>query len=162
MKSIYFLVIPIVFLGCKRTSDNPKSFLNDFLNIKQSRHFDTIFVEKSKCIVPDYIYLDMDSLTSGNTYEDNNGNYGFYRVIFTMSEETKSLFCEKMTIIGDGKVRIDKRIQLPEDIASKKEYSYDKFIGWKSPEIIELKVYGDGAEETVYVNLSTQKFVSIK
>ena len=162
MKSIYFLIISIVLVGCKRTNENSKSSLNDSMNIQQSKYVDTIFIDKSKCIVPDWIYLDMDSLTSGDPFEDNNGNDGFYRIIFTMSEETKSLFCEKMTITGDGKVRIDKRIRLPEDITGNKEYSYDKFLGWKSPEIIELKVFGANTEEIVYVNLSTQKFISIK
>ena len=162
MKAIYFLLIPLVLIGCQRTNGKKKLSLNDSINIQQSKHVDTVFIDKSKGIVPDWIYLDMDSLTTGAPFDDLNGNYGFYRIIFTISEETKSLFCEKITIVGDGKAKIDKRIQLPEDIAGNKDFTYNKFLGWKSPEIIELKVYRENEDKIVYINLSTQKFISLK
>lgn len=154
MKNIYFLAFLIVLIGCQKANNKTDLTSKDSISIN---HSDTIYVDKSDCIVPDWIYLDMDSITNGSPFDDKDGNYGFYRLIFTMSEETKNLFAEKLTIIGDGKVKIDKRLAIPKDILELKGYSYGEFLGWQSPEIIELKVYGEDAEEIVYVNLSSQK-----
>jgi len=104
---------------------------------------DTVYVQKEPSIVPEDLYLNLDSIKSGAPFTDRSDNYGYYRLLFSSSEETQSFHIEKIKIVFDGIVKLEKRFEIPPRVFGfENDFSHIVLIRWQAPEIIELIVDG--------------------
>ena len=126
-----------------KSATEAESNTNDSSQSLKSSLKDTIYIKKDSAIVSEYIYLYLDSIKIGPPFDDKNNNYGYYRLLFASSEETQSFYIEKILIVGDGIVKLQKRFIIPSKILGFDDFLPDiKFIKFKSPEIIEINVGG--------------------
>ena len=139
-KIIVLLLSVIIFTGCFGKVGGNGRDANDSSLVDMESIRDTVYINNDP-VVPEYIYLNIDSLSLGDPFTDRIGNYGFYRLVFSSSEETQSFHIEKIDIVGEGILKLDKRFTIP----------YDKLgldfvnpriglIEWVSPEVIVLVV----------------------
>lgn len=143
MKKIsLFLIIITGILSCKaKSTTETESNTNDSSQSLVTSLKDTIYLKKDSAIVSENIYLYLDSIKSGDAFDDKNNNYGYYRLLFASSEETQSFYIEKILIVGDGIVKLQNRFMIPSKILGFDDFSPNiKFIKWESPEIIEINV----------------------
>ena len=138
MQIAFLLFIFFAIYGCKRNAVIPKP---ETVELSHSQLRDTIYLHTDSCIVPEEIYLYLDSVRVGYTFTDKAGNYGYYRLIFSSWEESRSFHIEKIHVIGDGIVKIMNRFTIPSE---KLGVDYDSpnidLISWQTPEIITIKV----------------------
>jgi hypothetical protein len=159
MKAQYLIIILLATAGCNKNNVSKESEKMDSLKSSNLVLKDTIYIHDDQAIVPEDIYLYIDSIKFGDPFTDNNGTYGYYRLIFSSSEETQSLHIEKINIIGDGIVKLDKRFEIPTGVLGN-DYILP-FIGlikWQTPEIIVINIDGNKRME---LNITKMKAVKI-
>ena len=138
MQIAFLLFIFFAIYGCKRNAVSPKP---ETVELSHSQLRDTIYLHTDSCIVPEEIYLYIDSIRIGNPFTDKTGKYGYYRLIFSSSEEARTLHIEKIQIIGDGIVKMETRFTIPsEKLGLDYDYPDIELISWQTPEIITIKV----------------------
>lgn len=145
MKNLYvILIITIGLFGCKaKNVTEAGSTANDSTHFLKTGLKDTVYLKRDSAIVPENIYLYLDSIKIGPPFTDKNNNYGYYRLLFASSEETQSFYIEKILIIGDGIVKLQKRFTIPTKILGFEDVTpFIKLIKWEIPEIIEINVNG--------------------
>jgi|GEM_PF-2508614 len=156
VKLAFPVFILLVNLGCKRNAVIPKPENVELLN---SQIRDTIYLHTDSCIVPEEIYLYLDSVRIGNPFTDKAGNYGYYRLIFSSWEESRSFHIEKIHIIGDGLVKITNRFTIPSE---KLGVDYDSpnidLISWQTPEIITINV----GDKRITFDITKMKAIDIQ
>lgn len=160
MKAKYLIIILLATTSCNRINTNKESEMIDTSKSSNLVLRDTICVKDDSPIVPEDIYLYIDSLKIGNSFTDNKGTYGYYRLIFSSSEETQSLHIEKIGIIGDGIVKLEKRFEIPEEVLGD-DYILPSIglIKWQTPEIIVISINGS---KQMGLNITKMKAVEIQ
>lgn len=140
MRICIILLLVLALAGCNGKGGANGREGNDSGLVDVESIMDTVYINKNP-VVPEYIYLNIDSLSLGDPFTDPVGRYCFYRLVFSTSKETQSFNIEKIEIIRDGVLKLNSRFTIP----------YDKLgldfvnprIGlnqWISPEIIEISV----------------------
>lgn len=98
------------------------------------------------------MYLTLDSIENGETFTGEDQEYGYFRLLFSSSEETQSVFVEKINIVGDGLVQLEQRIKLtPQLVSGKYETTNFEYVGWETAVTIKIRV----DDSLVDVNLNT-------
>jgi len=138
---VLLLIIPILIMGCKNKNGiNAGSGTTDSVNSKLK---EAVYVKSDSAIVPEQLYLSLDSIKIGAPFTDKADNYGYYRLLFSSSEETRSFHIEKIQVVGDGKMKLIKRFIIPTEVFGTDNNLLNiDFIKWYSPEIIEINVNG--------------------
>jgi len=161
MKNLYLiLIIPFAMLGCKsKNVSDTEPFIIDSTRILNAGIKDTIYLRNDSTIVPESIYLNLDSIKIGDPFTNKEDIYGYYRLLFSSCEETHSFYIEKIKIVGDGIVKLEKRFKIPQHVLG---LDYDSpsidLIRWQSPEIIEINV----DSKRMQLDISKMKAVEIK
>ena len=161
MKNLYLIIIILLsILGCtnKNTSKNGSS-ITDSASFINSSLKDTVYIKKDSAIVPDNLYLNLDSIKIGEPFTDKANKYGYYRLLFSSSEETHSFYIEKIKIVGDGVVKLEKRFKItPQILGLEYDSPFIVLIRWQTPEIIEINVNG----KRMQLDISKMKAIEIK
>jgi len=153
---VFLLFILLAIYGCKRNAVIPKP---ETVKLSGSHLRDTIFLHTDSCIVPEGIYLYIDSIKIGNPFTDKAGKYGYYRLLFSSSEETRSFHIEKIQIIGDGIVRLENRFTIPsEKLGLDYDYPNIDLISWQTPEIITINV----GDKIITFDITKMKAIDIQ
>ena len=157
MRNTCLILIILLAISCKNkngTNADSKNF--DSARLSTLSLKDTVYLRNDSAIVPKDIYLNLDSIKTGSPYTDKAGIYCYYRLLFTSSEETRSFYIEKIQIVGDGIVKLEKRFKIPlKTLGLDFDSPAIDFVKWQSPEIIEIKVNG----KTVELNISKMKVI---
>ena len=140
-------LLSIVFCSLIMTSCSDSRHHNHL--IPQTQLKDIAVAKVDSSIVPESIYLYLDSIKIGQPFTSKNKKYGYYRLLFTSSEETQTIYVEKLNIVGNGLVKLEERF----DLSSKISNSYVGDIHWFNPEIINISLN----DTTIHFNLSTMK-----
>jgi hypothetical protein len=160
MKAKHLIIILLATVSCNRINTKKGSEMIDSSKTSNLELKDTISVKDNSAVVPEDIYLYIDSLKIGPPFTDNKGKYGFYRLIFSSSEETQSFHIEKIEIIGDGIVKLDKRFKIPEEILGDEDiFPSIGLIKWQTPEIIIININGS---KQMGLNITELKAVEIQ
>ena len=158
MKNLYLiLIILFSILACtnKNVSKNGQS-ITDSASFINSSLKDTVFLKKDLAIVPEDLYLNLDSIKIGEPFTDKADKYGYYRLLFSTSEETHSFYIEKIQIIGDGVLKLNRRFKIPAEVLGLEHDSPNiNLIRWQTPEIIEINVDG----KRMKLNISKMKLI---
>lgn len=143
--------IMCIIIGCNNKQvDNNQSQPSSVTNLK-----DTVSVKTDSTIIIENLYLNLDSIKIGDSFIDKNENYGYYRLLFSSCEETQSVYVEKINIIDDGVVKLDKRFKLSSELFGNNiKTSSVEFVSWTTPEIIKIRLN----EKLVKFNLTTMTF----
>jgi hypothetical protein len=161
MKNLFLILfIPFLISNCKgKNVSDLKLGIIDSSSILKARSNETKQHKNDTSIVPESIYLNLDSIKIGNPFTNNEDIYGYYRLLFTSSEETQNFYIEKIKIVGDGLVKLEKRFKIPPQVLG---LDHDcpsiEFIRWQTPEIIEINV----DSKKIQLDLSKLKVVEIK
>lgn len=157
MRNTCLILIILFTISCKNKNGiNAESKNIDSARISNISLKDTVYLRNDSAIVPKEIYLNLDSIKTGSPYTDKTGIYGYYRLLFTSSEEIRSFYIEKIQIVGDGIVKLEKRFKIPmKTLGLDSDSPAIDLVKWQSPEIIEIKVDG----KTVELNISKMKVV---
>jgi hypothetical protein len=114
----------------------------------------TYHINADSITILETLYLNLDSIKIGKPFTDKNNNYGYYRLLFSSSEETQTVYVEKIDIIDDGIVKLKRRFNLTSLFIEQDIYPFlIKFVGWKTPEIIEIIVNNT----QIHLNLTSLK-----
>jgi hypothetical protein len=137
MKKIFFVFF-VICINISCNSKNAKIVSN--ANPRNSLR-DTLYLKTDSMIILESLYLNLDSIKVGDTFTSKDNQFGYYRLLFSSSEEMQSVYAEKINIIGDGKVELYQRIKLsPELFGERPEASSYEFIGWETSEIVKIKL----------------------
>lgn len=155
MKTMYF--IPLVMVISLIISCSGKR--NNQSNVSSSDSLkDTVYIKTDSTIILENLYLNLDSIKIGDPFTDNDEKYGYYRLLFSSSEEMQSVYVEKINIIDDGQVKLEKRFKLsPELFGDNFETFPIEFVNWEAPEIIKIIIDGT----LINLNLTTLKFEKV-
>lgn len=153
MRTMYFILfILCIILGCnsKKVDNNqPQISSGGCIN-------DTVCVKTDSVIILESLYLNLDSIKTGDTFINKNEMYGYYRLLFSSSEETQSVYVEKINIIGDGVVKLEKRFRLSTQIFGDSFNTNSiEFVSWETPEIVKIRL----DETLINFNLTKMTFV---
>jgi len=114
----------------------------------------TYHINADSITILETLYLNLDSIKIGKPFTDKNNNYGYYRLLFSSSEETQTVYVEKIDIIDDGIVKLKRRFNLTSLFIEQDIYPFlIKFVGWKTQEIIEIIVNNT----QIHLNLTSLK-----
>jgi len=156
MKNIYLiLIISCVMISCKsKNAFDKRQSIIDSTSILKTSSKDTIYLKNDSNIVPESIYLNLDSIKIGKPFTDKANVYGYYRLLFSSSEETRSFYIEKINIVGDGIVKLEKRFKIPPQVLGlDSDFPSIDLIKWQAPDIIEISVNG----QTMQLDISKMK-----
>jgi hypothetical protein len=134
----------LIMMSCSESKHH-----NHFINQTQLQA--TTITKVDSSIVPEGIYLYMDSVKIGRSFTNKSNKYGYYRLLFTSSEEMQTIYVEKLNIVGDGLVKLGERF----DLSLKLFNGYVKSIHWVTPEIININLN----DTIIHFNLSTKKVI---
>jgi len=152
----FLLFLLFAIYGCKRNAVIQKP---EAIELSNSHLRDTIYLHTDSCIVPEDIYLYIDSIKIGYPFTDKAGKYGYYRLIFSSSEETRTLHIEKIQIIGDGIVKMETRFTIPsEKLGLDYDFPNIDLIGWKTPEIIIINV----GDKIITFDITKMKAIDVR
>jgi hypothetical protein len=151
MKTFYCFISIILLITI---SYNNKIICSN-LNVRLINKIDnTYHINADSITILETLYLNLDSIKIGKPFTDKNNNYGYYRLLFSSSEETQTVYVEKIDIIDDGIVKLKRRFNLTSLFIEQDIYPFlIKFVGWKTPEIIEIIVNNT----QIHLNLTSLK-----
>jgi len=154
------LIMLLLLAGCSAKKERESGSGNtDSTGFKHLALTDTVYVNNEPEIVPEELYLSLDSIKTGSPFTDKSDNYGLYRLLFTSSEETHGFYIEKIKIVGDGKAKLEKRFKIPPKVLGEENDFPDiVLIKWQSPEIIEINVN----DKRIRLNITTMKATEIE
>lgn len=151
-KVILFLSITTV-IACTKTKSGQKES-NNLDTINNSKQ---LTIEK-KVSSPDF-YLFIDDIYLGDVWESGSDNY-FYRLIEVSREESKSIYLEKIKLVGESDLELIDRKDISDNINSimQSEIATFSLKKWINNSEVIVDVNG----EKLQINLATDDVFVLK
>ncbi len=155
MKTKYYIpsiMIITIIISCSGKRNNQTN-VSSLKSIK-----DTVYVKTDSTIILESLYLNLDSIKIGEPFTNKDEKFSYYRLLFSSSEETQSVYVEKIDIIDDGQVELGKRFRLSPELFGNDFKAFPiAFVNWEAPEIVKIIINGT----LINLNLTSLKFEKV-